>query len=144
MTPKSGSFLKRLSILFHKLWIWFTKFWLIIKMGCSLFFSRIWPKNFRFSKLVYGMDLLSVWSIWVGWLMSYPWASPRFGPFCWWSQILAMNPWKPNFGSSTPKSEKFMFFIFSCENTMVVWLLTKIHFFWNSIPRLGRGHFSWF
>ena len=116
----------------------------LLKMGCSLFFSRIWPKNFRFSKLVYGMDLLSVWSIWVGWLMSYPWASPQFGLFCWWSQILAVNPWKPNFGSSTPKSEKFMFFIFSCENTMVVWLLTKIHFFWNSIPRLGRGHFSWF
>ena len=95
------------------------------KMGCSLFFSWIWPKKIFFSKLVYGMILQLLWSIWVGWLIPYPLASPRYSPFFKWSPISAVNLRNLNFGFRTDKSEKNLIFH---------------NFMWNYLKNMAFDH----
>ena len=112
-----------------------------LKMGCGLFFSWIWPKKFQFPKLIYGMNLLLVWSIWVGWFISYSTTTPWFGWFCIYSLISTVDLVNHIFPYMTLKSGNMKFFIISCEYTLEMWDLMLLSYFWKSICRAGRGRF---
>ena len=81
-----------------------------LRWAAAYFFHGSDQKKFFFSKLVYGMILQLLWSIWVGWLIPYPLASPRYSPFFKWSPISAVNLRNLNFGFRTDKREKNLIF----------------------------------
>ena len=71
------------------------------------------------------MILQLLWSIWVGWLIPYPLASPRYSPFFKWSPISAVNLRNLNFGFRTDKSEKNLIFH---------------NFMWNYLKNMAFDH----
>ena len=83
-----------------------------------IFFMDL-TKKFRFPKLIYGMNLLLVWSIWVGWFISYSSTTPWFGWFCIYSLISTVNLVNPIFPYMTLKSGDMKFFIYRRPGSLV-------------------------